>query len=80
MSNWLDTWNEISPLRKLFVAMLLAVVLAQIAAMALVVRGQVLKAESREATEASARVAVMRSAHDTKPRDGILTVGYATAR
>ena len=73
-----------SPLRKLLLAVLLSLVLAQIAAMALVARSQVLKAEIREAAEMAGRRAegagetARQSAAVQRPQ--ALTVGYAVPR
>ncbi|RZI77457.1 MAG: hypothetical protein EOP80_04865 [Variovorax sp.] len=73
-----------SPLRKLLLAALLSVVLAQIAAMALVARSQVLKAELREAAEmASRRVNGFREPapqNAAVERPQAVTVGYAVSR
>lgn len=54
MSSPFHVDGEFSPYRALFVAALLAVVLAQVAAMFMLTRGQVLQAEQRDA---QARVA-----------------------
>ena len=56
MSSPFHVDGEFSPLRALFVAALLALVLAQIAAMVMLTRGQVLQAAQRDA---QARVATV---------------------
>jgi hypothetical protein len=56
MSSPFHVDGEFSPYRALFVAALLAVVLAQVAAMFMVTRGQVLQAAQRDA---QARVAAV---------------------
>lgn len=80
MSNRSSLVNGMSPLRKLLLAVLISVVLAQIAAMAMVARSQVLKAEIREAAERTGGRAqtAERSAVDERPQ--AMTVGYAVSR
>jgi len=81
MSNISPLAHGTSPLRKLLLAVLLAVVLAQIAAMAMVARSQVLKAELREAIESASRgtEVISRDSARAEPRQ-TMTVGYAVAR
>jgi hypothetical protein len=70
-----------SPLRKLLIAALLAVVLAQAAAMALLVRSQVQKAELREVMESTAsRTAASPPRAEAPDRDGAMQVRYVSAR
>ncbi|MBS0430648.1 MAG: hypothetical protein JSR41_25460 [Proteobacteria bacterium] len=61
MSSPFHVDGEFSPYRALFVAALLAVVLAQVAALVMVTRGQVLQAAQRDA---QARVAAVPPATD----------------
>ena len=83
MSNSSSLVTGMSPLRKLLLAALLSLVLAQIAAMALLARSQVLKAEIREAAEMASRradgtrEAARQSAAVERPQ--ALTVGYAVS-
>jgi len=79
------SYREMTPYRWLLLAVLLSIVLAQVAAMAMLARSQVQKAELRDAMERSASLA--RSA-PTTPRSvqatarpapsGFSTVGYVT--
>jgi Tfp pilus assembly protein PilO len=81
MSNWIESVSDWSPMRKLLVAVLLAVVLAQAAAMAMLARSQVHKAEAREMKEAvNSSVAAQKVDLATPQRAGTMTVGYAGAR
>ena len=80
MSNGVNKWGELSPLRKLLVAVLVSIVLAQLAAMTLLVRSQVLKAEMRAAVESSTRATASLSAASAARPGGNLTVGYAASR
>ena len=78
LSNYLA---ELSPLRKLLLAVLLAIVLAQAAAMALLVRSQVQKAELREAMESSAaRAVASQSAERQMGVSQAMQVRYVSAR
>ena len=54
MLNWMDKLSELSPLRMLLIAVLLAIVLAQAVAMAMLARSQVQKAELRNAGASAA--------------------------
>jgi hypothetical protein len=75
--------RDLSPLRKLIVAVLLAVVLAQAVAMAMVARSQVQKAQWRELAEAQSHgntAAQLPGATRVPARDSIMTVGYTPAR
>jgi cytochrome oxidase assembly protein ShyY1 len=80
----LDSINqvrELSPLRKLLVAALVAIVLAQAVAMAMIAHSQVRKAEWREAAEAQRRTEVaQRPSRPAALRDGVMTVGYTPPR
>jgi hypothetical protein len=77
MRDSINQLRELSPLRKLLVAVLVAVVLAQAVAMALVAHSQVLKAEWREAAEAQARSSVLaRQSSRAAVGAGVMTVGY----
>ena len=81
MSNRSPLAHGMSPLRNLLLAVVLAVVLAQIAAMAMVARSQVLKAELRDAVESASRVTELTtsgSAAAGLPQ--AMTVGYAVSR
>jgi hypothetical protein len=80
MSNRSSLVVGMSPLRKLLLAVLISVVLAQLAAMAMVARSQVLKAELREAAERSGSraQAAERSVEAARPQ--AMTVGYAAPR
>lgn len=64
MSSPFHVDGEFSPYRALFVAALLAVVLAQVAAMFMVTRGQVLQAAQRDA---QAHVAAAAPGGDSSP-------------
>ncbi|CAN5751066.1 hypothetical protein BH11PSE13_BH11PSE13_05690 [soil metagenome] len=78
MTRWIA---ELSPLRKLLLAVLVAVVCAQAVAMTMLVRSQVQKAEMREAAEASSREAVAQRAESNSPRTArSMTVGYAVGQ
>jgi hypothetical protein len=68
MSSPFHVDGEFSPYRALFVAALLAVVLAQVAAMFMVTRGQVLQAAQRDA---QARVAVASPADTSSPETAL---------
>jgi hypothetical protein len=72
----LNELRELSPLRKLLLAVLLAVVLAQIVAMAMIAHSQVRKAEWREVAEAQQRKEVAKRPSRPVTRDGVMTVGY----
>ncbi|MET0541812.1 MAG: hypothetical protein ABWZ88_08655 [Variovorax sp.] len=77
----LNELRELSPARKLLVAVLLAIVLAQIVAMAMIVHSQVRKAEWRAVAEAQQRREVaQRPARPAEVRDGVMTVGYTRSR
>jgi hypothetical protein len=83
MSNRSPLAHGMSPLRKLLLAVLLAVVLAQIAAMAMVARSQVLKAELRDAVESASRVTELTTSSSGSAAAGLpqaMTVGYAVSR
>lgn len=72
---------DLSPLRKLLLAALVAIVCAQAIAMTMLVRSQVQKAEMRDAAEASSRGATaQRSDAATSGAAGPMTVGYAASR
>ncbi len=78
MTQWIA---ELSPLRKLLSAVLVAIVCAQAVAMTMLVRSQVQKAEMREAAEASSRGAVAQRAESGSPRSARpITVGYGAPR
>ncbi|WP_213957871.1 putative porin [Variovorax sp. dw_954] len=80
----LDSINEVrqlSPLRKLLVAVLVAIVLAQAVAMAMIAHSQVRKAEWRAAAEAQRRTEVaQRPSRPAALGDGVMTVGYTPHR
>ncbi|MDB5829202.1 MAG: hypothetical protein JWQ73_3422 [Variovorax sp.] len=78
MTRWIA---ELSPLRKLLLAALVVVVLAQAVAMAMLARSQVQKAELREAAEVSTRgnLAQRSEFGATRPA-GPMTVGYVASR
>ncbi|MEJ8849153.1 hypothetical protein [Variovorax rhizosphaerae] len=79
----LDSINQVrdmSPLRKLLLAVLLAIVLAQAVAMALIAQSQVRKAEWREAAETQRRTEVAQRPSRPAVRDGLMTVGYTYSR
>ena len=78
MTQWIA---ELSPLRKLLMAALVAIVCAQAAAMTMLVRSQVQKAEMREAAEASSR-GVVATRLDSNPAANARTmsVGYVAPR
>lgn len=81
MSSLFNSLGELSPLRKLLVAVLLAIVLAQAAAMVLLVRSQVQKAELREAMESSAARAVESQPVERQAGGpGAVQVRYVSAR
>jgi len=72
--------RDLSPLRKLLVAVLIAIVLAQAVAMAMIAHSQVRKAEWREAAEAQRRTGVAQRQSHPVARDGLMTVGYTPSR
>ncbi|WP_218508322.1 hypothetical protein [Variovorax sp. dw_308] len=80
----LDSINEVrqlSPLRKLLVAVLVAIVLAQAVAMAMIAHSQVRAAEWRAAAEAQRRTEVaQRPSRPAALGDGVMTVGYTPHR
>ncbi|MEJ8857408.1 hypothetical protein WKW79_22740 [Variovorax robiniae] len=76
----LNELRELSPMRKLLVALLLAIVLAQIVAMAMIAHSQVRKAEWREVAEAQQRSQVAQRQSRPAEREGVMTVGYTPAR
>ncbi|RZL67242.1 MAG: hypothetical protein EOP77_05425 [Variovorax sp.] len=81
MSSLSNYFAELSPLRKLLLAVLLAIVLAQAAAMTLLVRSQVQKAELREAMESSAaRSVASRSVERPEGVSQAMQVRYVSSR
>ncbi len=82
MTRWdQDDALAFSPLQKLLIATLLCVVLALAAAMALVTRSQVQKAELRAAAESTAQPTSMpRYTGGAKQSGGAMTVGYTASR
>lgn len=76
MSNGSDNASEISPLRKLLIAVLLSVVLAQVAAMTLLLRSQVQKAQLRAMLESAGRTEASQTFENAGKRRPNMTVGY----
>ncbi|QNK71867.1 hypothetical protein H7F36_11320 [Variovorax sp. PAMC28562] len=78
MTQWIA---ELSPLRKLLMAALVAIVCAQAVAMTMLVRSQVQKAEMREAAEASNRgVVATRLDSNLAAKARTMSVGYVAPR
>ena len=72
---------ELSPLRKLVFAALVAIVCAQAVAMTMLARSQVEKAEVREAAETSNCGAVVQRADSGRQRSPLpITVGHTGSR
>ena len=77
--------RPMTPYRWLVAAALLSIMLAQMVAMVMVTRSQVLRAEVREAAERhQGRTTAVASSADRRPVDassnGLITVGLSTAR